>query len=262
MQLPTIQGDLPQQDFFIYTAADSVYFDIHARPLIESIRKNTSYSVHVHIYNPTDDQLTFCKSRTNVSCTYEFIKFDQNDQIKDHWLKKSSFSNGKEIQMQNKIRSCNTDQIDALIKQTYYACVRFIRLQEIKNPLQQCLAIDVDGIVRNKFPYQTFSNDDVHLYRKPKTGAYLAGAIFLQNTIGSNNFLTEYAQSLRDNFLENNIYWFLDQKVLDSIVTRFKVGSLSIGYIDWSMKGGSYIWSAKGKKKEIDIFKKEQQKYL
>jgi hypothetical protein len=261
MQLPTIQGTFPQQDFFIYTAADSGYFDIHARPLIESIRKNTLYSVHIHIYNPTDEQLRFCKSRTNVSYTYEYINFDQNDQIKEHWLKKSSFSNGKEIQMQNKIKSCNTDQINSLIKQTYYACVRFIRLQEIKKESQQCLAIDVDGIVRNKFPYQTFGKEDVFLYRKPKTGAYLAGAIFLQNTPGSNRFLIEYAQSLKDNFLENNIYWFLDQKVLDSIVTQFNVGSLSIGYIDWSMKGGSYIWSAKGKKKEIDIFKKEQQKY-
>jgi hypothetical protein len=35
-----------------------------------------------------------------------------------------------------------------------------------------------------------------------------------------------------------------------------------MSYIDWAMRAESAIWSAKGKRKELDIFKNEQQKYL
>jgi hypothetical protein len=35
-----------------------------------------------------------------------------------------------------------------------------------------------------------------------------------------------------------------------------------MSYIDWAMREDSAIWSAKGKRKELEIFKKEQDKYL
>jgi hypothetical protein len=35
-----------------------------------------------------------------------------------------------------------------------------------------------------------------------------------------------------------------------------------MSYIDWAMRGESAIWSAKGKRKELEIFKEEQRKYL
>ena len=35
-----------------------------------------------------------------------------------------------------------------------------------------------------------------------------------------------------------------------------------MSYIDWAMKSDSAIWSAKGKRKELDVFKQEQRKYL
>jgi hypothetical protein len=58
------------------------------------------------------------------------------------------------------------------------------------------------------------------------------------------------------------LYWFLDQLILDQIVPKYRKGLLPMSYIDWAMKPESPIWSAKGPRKELDIFKKEQQKYL
>jgi hypothetical protein len=35
-----------------------------------------------------------------------------------------------------------------------------------------------------------------------------------------------------------------------------------MSYIDWAMRAESPIWSAKGPRKELAVFKQEQQKYL
>ena len=41
MQIGSLQGQHPDSDFFVYAAADAHYFDQHARPLINSVIKNT-----------------------------------------------------------------------------------------------------------------------------------------------------------------------------------------------------------------------------
>jgi hypothetical protein len=53
----------------------------------------------------------------------------------------------------------------------------------------------------------------------------------------------------------------LDQFILDAIVPQYKKGLLPMSYIDWAMRPESAIWSAKGKRKELEIFKREQSKY-
>jgi hypothetical protein len=74
MQLPPLLGNLDQNKFFIYAAADSIYFDLHARPLVNSIITNTpEYGAHIHIYNPRQDQIDFCRNLENITCTYEHL---------------------------------------------------------------------------------------------------------------------------------------------------------------------------------------------
>ena len=79
---------------------------------------------------------------------------------------------------------------------------------------------------------------------------------------GSHEFLQEYAAVLKTNIEQNELYWFLDQLVLDQLVPKYRKGLLPMSYIDWAMRADSPIWSAKGPRKELDIFKQEQQKYL
>ena len=86
MILPPLLGNLDQHKFFIYAAADSIYFDLHAKPLINSIIANTEYGVHIHIYDPRPDQIEFCRERPEVTCTYENPSEVDFQQVTDYWL--------------------------------------------------------------------------------------------------------------------------------------------------------------------------------
>jgi hypothetical protein len=152
-------------------------------------------------------------------------------------------------------------ELSTLIHQTYYACTRFVRLAELIRPGQRCLSIDVDGLVRNRFTDQ-LGLEDFYLYEKPKDGTHLAGALLLNGTAGTHEFIKKYAGQIRLSIEQDDIYWFLDQILLDQLVPHYQKGLLPMSYIDWAMRAESAIWSAKGKRKELDIFKNEQQKYL
>ena len=262
MKLPPLLGNLDQNHFFIYAAADTVYFDLHARPLINSIITNTpEYGIHIHIYNPRPDQIEFCRSRLGVTCTYETPDDAGFQQAADYWLTRSTFSNDRQRQMHKKGQKLGRDELLKLIRQTYYACGRFVRLAELLRPGQRCLSIDVDGLVRRPFTDQ-LGTEDFYLYEKPKDGTHLAGAILFNGTADTHEFLQKYAQQLRASIEQDDLYWFLDQFILDQLVLKYHKGLLPMSYIDWAMRDDSAIWSAKGKRKELEIFKQEQKKYL
>lgn len=262
MKLPPLLGNLDQDRFFIYAAADTVYFDLHARPLINSIRANTPENgVHIHIYDPTQEQIDFCRSYENVTCTYEHLNLSDFERIADYWLSRSGPFNERQEQMFKKGQKLGREELLKLIRQTYYACARFVRLAYLLRPAQRCLSIDVDGLVRGKFS-NSLGPEDFYLYEKPKDGTHLAGAILFNGTAGAHEFLKEYAGQLQTSIGEDDLYWFLDQLVLDQLVPKYHKGLLPMSYIDWAMREESSIWSAKGKRKELDIFKQEQRKYL
>lgn len=260
MNIPKIQGNFTQNKFFIYAAADSVYFDQYAKPLINSVITNTpDFGIHIHIYNPSLDQIEFCQMKEQVSYTFENIDLNVFDPITNYWMEKIEFDNERQRQMKKKGETYGRDFLKDLIIKTYYACVRFIRLNEINNQYP-CLAIDVDGIVRKPFSIDQYTTNDFYLHEK-KSGEHLAGALLLSNA-NSFKFLNEYAANLEDNINQNKLYWFLDQVILDQLVMNYNKGLLPMSLIDWAMKNESPIWSAKGKRKFLDIFQKELQKYV
>ena len=260
MLFPQLNGKLTQDRFFIFAAADTVYFDVHARPLINSILQNTpKYGCHIHIYDPRPDQIEFC-NRPGVSCTYEYTDSVEFDRITQYWASRKEFNNDRQRQMYKKGQTNGAHELRKLIQQTYYACARFVRLAEILPRGSQCLAIDVDGLVRGLFNSQ-LGDQDFYLYEKPKDGTHLAGAMLFTGTGRSHDFLQQYAHQLRTSIAQDDLYWFLDQFILDAIVPQYKKGLLPMSYIDWAMKSDSAIWSAKGKRKELDVFKQEQRKY-
>lgn len=262
MKIPPLLGNLDQDRFFIYAAADTVYFDLHAKPLINSIIANTpNFGAHIHIYNPRPDQIEFCRSRGGVTCTYETPSEMDFQQATDYWLSRTQFSNDRQQQMFKKGQKQGRSDLAMLIRQTYYACTRFVRLAELLRPGQRCLSIDVDGLVRRQFDNH-LGTEDFYLYEKPKDGTHLAGAMLFNGTAGAHNFLQEYAGRLRTSIGEDDLYWFLDQLVLDQLVPKYHKGLLPMSYIDWAMRDESAIWSAKGKRKELELFKNEQGKYL
>ena len=268
MQIPPLHGKLEQSGFFIYAAADADYFDHHGIPLINSVIQNTSHGVHVHLYNPRPDQIAFCQQHSRVSATWETITQQQFQPAFDFW-KQDTLPDpymGRKRKMlglkQYEITGNDLESLNTWLWKTYYACMRFVRMAEIIQQPTRFLEIDIDGLVRAPFAY-TLADDaetDVYLYEKAK-GGHLAGAMLFTETSASVKFIQDLGNTIRNEIEKDNIYWFLDQNSLDVIVNKYSKGLLPMSYIDWHMSPVSAIWSAKGKRKELAVFKNEQQKY-
>lgn len=257
MILPTLNGKLTCDDFFIYTACDQNYFDEFAPSLINSIKKNTDHQIHVHIFNPRDDQLEFCLSK-DVSCTYEYVDIGEFKKSADRLAEETQDDPiNRKLRTLTAMEKGNDRSIQERIMKTYYACSRFIRLSQLVDG-QRFFSMDVDAVVRS--PLKIISGKDFFLHHiSGKKARFLAGGIMGSAT--SKNFLDEYSKELEKYITEDRLYWGLDQDILDAIVPKFNWGQLPLDYIDWNMTSKSYVWTAKGTRKNLVIFIDEQKKY-
>ena len=264
MQLPPLQGKLNQSEFFIYAAADAGYFDRFGRELANSVIRNSSHGVHFHLYDPRPDQLDYCHSNQRVSVTWEHTMPGQFDTAMAFWSRTDLPEpfNSRKNKMLGLKQFTDNANLPAWIYKTYYACMRFVRLSEIVVEPRRFLEIDIDGLVRAPFETQ-FSDDDqrdFYLYQKDK-GGHLAGAILYTDKSSCLDFIKQLSETICKQIEKDNIYWFLDQHCLDQVISGYRKGLLPISYVDWRMQPHSAIWSAKGKRKDLEIFQKELQRY-
>ena len=263
MQLPNIFGTCDQHNTFIYTACDHSYFDDFAKTLIHSIERNTDLGIHIHIFNPKPEQIQWCESRSEVSCTYEHIDSAQFDLAAQNWnriltteTEKSFYQRTLTAMTKGKDRS-----IQERMMKTYFACARFIRLSELFDS-HKVIAIDVDAVVRSGFPDLASDRDFYIHHITGKKARYLAGGLVLHPSSNSQRFLQQYAHKLRDYFERDYVYWGLDQDLLDQIVPQYNHGQLPMSMIDWNMTPDSVVWTAKGTRKEDVRFLDEKKKYI
>lgn len=258
MMLPELHGKLDAKDFFIYAACDQDYFDQFAKSLVNSIKANSTDNIHLHIFNPRQDQLDFCKEKS-VSVSYEYIE----ESMFAHAASKWSLDNLTDLQIDQRRRTESAmakgkdKSLQERMLKTYYACARFIRLSQLVET-QSFLAIDVDAIVRKTLT--PLSGKDLFLHRVPGAKArFLAGGIY--GSANSYKFLNQYSDSILDFLSADYLYWGLDQDILEVIVPKYSWEQLPYSYIDWEMKPDSHIWTAKGTRKDLAIFINEQKKY-
>lgn len=268
-----MHGSLQQPGFFIYAAADTRYFDLYGRALINSVLRNTDHGVHIHIYDPAPQQLDFCQ-RSRCSVTWEHLDPDQFSTAEAMWSRwdlPEPWASRKAKMLGLKQFKDNGD-LSLWIRKTYYACMRFVRLAEMLPVPRRFLEIDIDGIVRAPFLTQ-FADDadhDIYLYEKTKldkaTGevnrtGHLAGSILFTPKPQALAFVQNLGDLIRKEIQNDNIYWFLDQHSLDAIIPGYRRGLLPMSYIDWRMDPSSAIWTAKGRRKELEIFQRELSLY-
>ncbi len=269
MILPSLHGSFHQTDFFVYAAADRSYFDAYGRALINSVLRNTIYGIHIHIYDPTPEQIKFC-NQPRISVTWEYteaeqfcdaINFWSTLDLAEPWLSRKT----KMLGMQ---QFHDYQDIEKWMRKTYYACMRFVRLAEFLDQPCRFLEIDIDGLVRSNFDTQFADDDavDVYLYEKVKTNpatgrshskGHLAGSILFTPKQSCWNFIQELAADIQNVITDDRLYWFLDQNALDRVITGYRKGDLPLGYVDWHMQPDSAIWTAKGRRKELEIFQRE-----
>ena len=262
MQMPLVHGSLKQSRYHIYTACDSEYFSSFGRTLINSIHTNTDLGVHVHLFNPLPDQLEFC-SRKNISFTYETVDSGLFVTAGERW-NRAALSDLEQTQLdrtRTAMRKGHDRSILERIQKTYYACARFVRLAELFAQSVPVLSVDVDAVVRAT-PVALSDQHDFYIHQiTGRKARILAGGVFLNPTAGSQDFLNAYAAEITQYLNNDYIYWGLDQDILDRVVPMFNYGQLPGEYIDWNMLPNSYIWTAKGTRKELLSFVNESARY-
>jgi hypothetical protein len=165
--------------------------------------------IHVHFYNQTIEQKDWCE-RKNISYSNDIIDRD-NPEFR-----------------------------------TLCACIRFIRIPEIFEQSARIIAFDCDVIAKNIIPKEKFIEDTkVSKVTLRKGNRSLASAI----TFGNDNFRNDFRDRLLKNFEIDNIYWFLDQDVLDEMLQEEKVATMRSDWGGTKMLDGQMIWTAKGDRK-------------
>lgn len=260
MMMPPIQGTCTQSSFFIYAACDSKYFEEFGYEFIRSIQQNTNAGIHIHVFNPTQEQIEFC-NQPGVSITWETITPDMFAESASRFASEpfQEPERDRYRRTQNAMVKGHDCNLHERMQKTYYACARFIRLAEILPQGQTCLAIDIDAIVRKSI---TPLPDKYDFYIHRITGRkarFLAGGIHCNPNAGT--FLKQYAEQLKSWINRDYLYWGLDQDLLDPIVPLYRFGQLPMSYIDWNMDPSSIIWTAKGARKESEVFVNEKQQY-
>jgi hypothetical protein len=193
-----------------YFAADNIYFDLYGKALALSLLDRAPWSkIHVHFYNQTIEQKDWCE-RKNISYS-------------------------------NDIRDRDNPEF-----RTLCACIRFIRIPEIFEQSARIIAFDCDVIAKNIIPKEKFIEDTkVSKVTLRKGNRSLASAI----TFGNDNFRNDFRDRLLKNFEIDNIYWFLDQDVLDEMLQEEKVATMRSDWGGTKMLDGQMIWTAKGDRK-------------
>lgn len=264
MLMPPLHGKLDQSNFFIYAACDHDYFNDFGPALINSVLQNTQFGVHLHLYNPTAEQIAYCNNRDRVSVTHEYAPIELFDVCAKQWATASA--DPELADRRRRILTAMTKGKDTSIQQriqrTYFASARFIRLQQLIQPTAQALAIDVDAVVRKNLPALDAARDFYIHYISGRKARYLAGGLYLTGNARGHDFLKEYATILKTNIETDNLYWGIDQDVLLDLVPKYQWGNLPSEYIDWQMQESGYIWTAKGTRKDLEIFVNEKQKYI
>ena len=263
MILPPLQGNLNQPGFFIYAAGDSDYFQEFGPSLISSIQQNTTVGLHLHLYNPTSEQIKYCRSQERVSVTFESAPLALFESATQPWLADSAdlVQQDRRRRMLTAMSKGQDPSIQHRLQRTYFACARFIRLQQLIRPTTSVMAIDIDAVVRKNLPSLSNATDFYIHHISGRKARYLAGGIYLTGTNGGYEFLNEYAKVLQQHINQDSWYWGIDQDVLDAIVPQRRWGQLPFEFIDWEMLDSSYIWTAKGTRKDLDVFKNEQKRY-
>ena len=224
MILPELQGQLGiEQDSFFF-ACDENYFDSYGIPLANSLKKFAPWSnIHIHIFNPRPDQLSWCASK-KITASFE----------------------------------CVDKTLDNI--KTYYACVRFIRIPEIFKNTTKIISLDCDGIVVASISKEKFYNDTIvsKVLWREKQQKSLASSVFF----GPDNFRNLYANYLKNYFNDDTFYWYLDQDIMDRMIVNKEVDITISHDWGWpKIKNNTLIWTGKGSRKLEEKFQTEILKF-
>jgi len=265
MIIPSLQGNSITSDICIFSAADENYFNLYAKPLINSSKRFLEYPIHLHLYNPSDNTKKWCEDK---GVSYSFEIFDKTilEPTFNKWVK-PQFTDLDKKRKDDMVKDPSDHaRLRNEILKTYYACTRFIRLAELISKPTYIIMLDTDSIIRSNFELPE-RDVDIHIFEKnhKKHVSYtqhLASTIFYTGTPNSFSLIKDHANLIKQVYDKDEIYWFLDQDTIDIAIQKCKKKPLSINLVDFYMGQTSPIWCAKGPRKFKEQYLKEIEKFL
>jgi hypothetical protein len=260
LKLPPFLGKFPQSDICFYIAADEIYFNQHAKPLIGSIRRYFSYPIHFHLYNPSEASKKWCIDH-DISYSHEEVDVKIVDSAFDIYRSMPSDEELRRRRSKMIKPGENIEKIRNELMKTYFACTRFIRLSELLTKPTYVIMLDTDSLVRNRFDLLS-KEYDIHIYEKNHKShvnytQHLASTIFYTGTQGSFDLIQDHAKLILEEYNNDTFYWFLDQETLDVAIQKYSKNPLELSFVDFNMKEASSIWCAKGPRKNFPVWLKE-----
>jgi hypothetical protein len=151
-------------------------------------------------------------------------------------------------------------------RRTYYACARFIRLNEILPDITtSILCIDADSLFVNPIDlnFSDKSQAELCIIRRdlaeqvPDFMAVANGTIWLKPTPLIKSLVANVACEISRAFMDGSANWYLDQIVMGKEINNpdyiNSVFNLKKKYADWDFHDASIIWSGKGSRKLLDM---------
>lgn len=222
MLLKNISGNTNLKGKFFYFAADNLYFNEYGKALISSLKKYAPWAnIHCHLYNPKKLDLFWCNVN-RVTTTYEKI-------------------------------DANRKEFKALC-----ACIRFVRIPEIFNNRSKIISLDCDMIAIKNIPECDFDKDtDVSRTVIRKSGYPIASSV----SFGNDRARKIFSNRLRKEIENDNIYWYLDQHILETMVKEQIFQTMENKWSNYNLNEEGFMWAAKGDRKFSKAYIKETSKF-
>lgn len=223
----------------VLAACDSEYVT-HAVSLVRSLEVfSPGQTIILHLVNPTNDVL-------------------QRLDMLGRQLKRTRLVLSRE--------RIELGSMTDLLRRTYYACARFLRLAElIQASGCDYLVLDADSLVVAPID-RNFSDKpeaEVCLLRRDLGGpvteqlAVAAGSVWTRSTPNSRRFFNAVAEDIQSTFADGSAAWYLDQTILkrrmDDKSIPVIVRNIKSKYADWEFRDDSVVWQAKGTRKYLDL---------
>jgi len=241
-------SEINENDLVLVTACDSVYFEYAVSLARSADFFSPGAKVLIHLINPEKNIL---------------IEVDQLRRV----LKNTSLFVS--------IEKTGLDFLSLAEKKTYYACARFLRVEELLTEFAcELLVVDSDSLIINQID-QDFTDKeeaDICLIRRDLDGppadvrmAVATGTIYIRNRSSSLKFFKVLTKKIKDSFADKRTDWFLDQILFYETMADLPssvVRNIKRSYADWTFRKSSILWSGKGDLKTQSLIFSGLQKLL
>lgn len=206
--------------YYFYVPSDTLFFNEFSKIFVLSAKEYApDINVHCHIFDATQEDINWCK-KNNVSVTSEKTP--------------SNF--------------ISTDE-----KKAFWVNIRFCRITDIFDDSATVMSIDADSVIVNNVSLLEFIEDtktDWVTLRQKGTGA-LGGCVCFSANSDLRYLFKRRIESC------TSLEWYLDQAVLDDLLSENLISTFTDKYLDCFFKEDTKIWSGKGKKKYFTPNKKK-----